>query len=326
VNTIGKAVKYLLALALMALPFIVWLKWNALYDWYRLRGYTPPANIVQLARQDTMTSKGQHLFYINHPLLLSSVSDFRQDCPENEQTIVLGCYHPPEDGIYIYNVSDSDLAGIQQVTAAHEMLHGAYGRLSSSQKASVDAMLNDFYNNDEHNQRIIDEINLYKKTEPNSVMDEMHSVLGTEEGDLPQPLENYYSQYFTNRQAVIGFANSYQAAFTSRTNQINADDAQLATMKQQITNQEASLQSQSAQINSDRARLDGEKNSGDIATYNAGVDNFNDEVNKYNADYASLRAQITAYNNLVAARNSIAAEIQTLDNAIDTRLTTQSAQ
>ena len=315
-----------LALALLALPLVIWWKWAAIYDWQRLRGYTPPPAISSLATQDTMTAYGRHMFYINHPQLVSGVATFRQDCPENEQTIVLGCYVPLEDGIYVYNVQDSQLQGIQQVTAAHEMLHAAYDRLSTKDRNNVDNMLNNFYQNDEHDQRIIDEINLYKKTEPKSVMNEMHSVLGTEVGSLPAGLETYYARYFSSRAAVIVFADGYQGAFTSRSNQINADDAQLATMKQQISTEEQALDNQLNQINIDRAKLDNERNSGDIATYNSGVDNFNAEVNSYNSQVRKLQSDIAAYNDLVNARNAIATEIRALDSAIDTRLTPQAAQ
>jgi len=313
-------------LAFMAAPLVVWWQWHALYDWWRLHGYSPPVAISTLVSQDAMTSYGKHLFYINHPQLVTGVNGFRKDCPESEQTIVLGCYRPNEDGIYVYNVQDPQLQGIQQVTAAHEMLHGAYDRLSAKDRNYIDGLLNDFYNNDEHDQRIIDEINLYKKTEPNSVTNEMHSVFGTEISSLPAPLETYYQKYFSNRGAVTAFANGYQGEFTSRTNQINADDAQLASLKSQISTQEQSLTDQLNQINTDKARLDSLRNSEQIDAYNSGVTSFNNEVDAYNSGVARLQSDIASYNSLVASRNAIAGELRSLDTAIDTRLTTQSAQ
>jgi len=78
------------------------------------------------------------------------------------------------------------------------------------------------------------------------------------------------------------------------------------------------------QINSDRTRLDGLLSS-DPAAYNAAVPGFNNEINTYNNGVNSLRGTIAAYNQLVAARNQIAGQLTSLDSAIDTRLTTQSA-
>jgi hypothetical protein len=325
-NFLKRFTSLTIALLFIAAPFVVWLQWQALYDWWRLRGYNPPTAISVLADQDTMTAYGRHLFYINHPQLLTGVNDFRTDCPESEQTIVLGCYHPNEDGIYVYSVQDAQLHGVQQVTAAHEMLHAAYDRLGAKDRNHVDGLLNDFYTNDEHDQRIIDEINLYKKTEPNSVTNEMHSVFGTEVANLPTALEAYYQKYFTNRSAVTTFADGYQGEFTSRLNQINADDNQLASLKTQINAEEQSLGGQLSQINTDRARLDSLRNSGQTDAYNNAVASFNGEVDSYNSSINKLQSDIAAYNDLVNARNAVAGELRSLDNAIDTRLTTQSAQ
>jgi hypothetical protein len=211
-------------------------------------------------------------------------------------------------------------------TATHEMLHGAYDRLSTKDRNYVDGLLNDFYNNDEHDQRIIDEINLYKKTEPGQVVNEMHSVFGTEAANLPTALETYYQKYFTNRSTVTAFTDGYQSEFTNRTNQINADDIQLASLKSQISAEEQSLSTQLSQLNSDRARLDSEKNSGQVDAYNSGVASFNGEVDAYNSGVDKLQGDITAYNSLVSSRNAIAGELRSLDNAIDTRLTTQQAK
>jgi len=311
---------------LLALPFVVYAKAQDITDWWQLRGYAPPTAVSSLATEDTMTSYARHVFYVNHPQLTSSVTTFRQECSENEQTIVLGCYHPNQQGIDIYAVQDSRLHGVQEVTAAHEMLHAAYDRLSSKDKNYVDGLLQNYYKNDLQDQRIIDTINAYKKTEPDQIVNEMHSIFGTEIANLPPALETYYSKYFTNRTTIAAFANSYQGAFTSLQNQINADDQQLSSLKQQIQGEEQSLTSQLAQVNSDRAKLDGQRSSGQTDAYNSGVASFNDEVDSYNNSIGKLQSDIDGYNSLVAVRNSIASELRGLQSELDTRLTTQAAQ
>jgi chromosome segregation ATPase len=205
------------------------------------------------------------------------------------------------------------------------MLHAAYDRLSTKDRNRVDGLLQNYYKT-VTDQRIIDTINEYRQSEPNDVVNEMHSVFGTEINSLPPALEAYYSQYFTNRQAVANFADSYQSEFTSRSDQIKADDSQLAVLKSQIDQQEQSLQSQVDQINSDRRKLDSQRSSGQIDQYNAGVAAFNAEINSYNAGVDKLRIDIDSYNRLVAQRNSIATELSSLDKALDTRLTPQPAQ
>ena len=319
-------VRISLSLAVIGLALLAGAKAGAIEDWFKLRNYTPEPSVVSLVNQDSMTAYAKHIFYINHPQLITNVSQFRQACPENEQTIVLGCYHPGETGIDLYNVQDQRLAGVQQVTAAHEMLHGAYERLSAKDKQYVNGLLQDYFNNDLHDQRIIDTINAYKKSEPNDVVNEMHSVFGTEVVSLPTALENYYKKYFTNRQVVAGFAQSYQAVFTDRTNQINSYDSQLASLKQLITGEENALSDQLNQINSQRSQLDQLRADNQISQYNDAVPGFNRLVDAYNAGVVRLKDDIANYNSIVTARNSIASDLASLDSAIDTRLSTQSTQ
>ena len=325
-RNIKKIIPVLGLVALLALPFVVYAKAQAITDWWQLRGYTPPVAVSSLATEDTMTPYAKHVFYVNHPQITSSVVAFRQECSENEQTIVLGCYHPNQDGIDIYAVQDSRLHGVQEVTAAHEMLHAAYDRLSTKDKNYIDGLLENYYKNDLHDQRIITTINAYKKTEPGQVVNEMHSIFGTEIANLPPALETYYAKYFSNRAAITTLAANYQGAFTSLQSQIDSYDRQLATLKQQITDEEQSLQSQLSQLNADRSQLDAEKSSGQTGQYNAGVPAFNAEVDAYNAGITKLQSDIASYNSQVGTRNSIAKELSGLQGEIDTRLTTQPAQ
>ncbi len=325
-RTIRTTLTYLALIALMLFPVFIYFNAQALTDWWQLRGYSPPAAVMKLASDDTMTPGATHDFYVNHPDIESSATQFRTDCKEAEQTIVLGCYHSNQDGIFVYNVSDSRLAGVEQVTAAHEMLHAAYDRLSSKDRNNVNTLLQNYYDNGLHDQRIIDTINSYRQSEPNDVVNEMHSVFGTEVANLPAPLETYYKRYFLNRQTIINFANNYESEFTTRESQIKAYSAQLSSQKNQINSEEAQLQQQLDQINTDRAALDSLRSSGQARRYNNSVDSFNAEINTYNSQLAKLRVDISNYNVLVEKYNAIASELASLEQAIDSRLTNQAAQ
>ncbi|HVV26146.1 MAG TPA: hypothetical protein VHC21_03915 [Candidatus Saccharimonadales bacterium] len=322
----GRIILFLVLLVWAVLLALIILERQALSDWWRLRGYQPPSSIARLASQDTMNGYTKHLFYLNKPQLLSSVSSFREHCPENEDTIVLGCYHPGEQGIYIYNVQDPSLQGVAQVTAAHEVLHAIYGRLSAKDRTYVDGLLTNYYQHGLTNARVKSEIQLYQKTEPHDVTDEMHSTFGTEIADLPPALENYYKRYFNNRQAIVNYEQQYEAAFTSRQTTIQNDDQQLSSLKQQIADKESSLTNQLNQLKTARSQLDSLLAAGDSSAYNSQVATYNSQVNAYNAGVADLQTQISRYNQLVTARNLVAGELTTLDKAVDTRLAPQSAQ
>lgn len=307
-----KAIQLSIVTILLALVLAVGLGHQSILDWWALRGYTVPGSVAALAGNDAMTATGRRLFYVNHPLIAGG-SQFTGHCPAgSEKTVVLGCYVGNDGGIYIYQVTDARLNGVEQVTAAHEMLHAAYRRLSSHERAKVDAMLTDYYQHGLTDPRVQDTIAAYKKSEPNDVVNEMHSVFGTEIANLPAPLEAYYTQYFTNRSAVTAYTASYQAEFTDRQNKVTAYDAQLKTMKQQIDTNQAALDQQKAQLTRQAQQLDTERSGGQVAAYNAGVVTYNRAADAYNALLASTKDLIQQYNTTVDARNAVALEEQQL--------------
>jgi len=288
-----------------------------IYDWWALRGYQAPSTVAQLAMQDTMTPYARKILYVNHPAIDSKAA-FSIKCPNNggEQTIVLGCYHSDQAGIFLLNVSDPRLNGVEQVTEAHEMLHAAYDRLSTAERNKVDAMLLDYYDHNLHDQRIITTMAAYKKTEPHDVVNEMHSVFGTEIANLPAGLEQYYKQYFTNRSQIAAYAAQYQAEFTSRQATVAADDSQLSGLKSHIDSDEADLKTKQSQINSQQSQLVAERSS-NPAAYNAAVPAYNAQIDAYNGEVQTVQSLIDQYNQLVAARNIVAGEEDQLVNDLN---------
>ena len=289
---------------------------QAISDWFKLRGYIPPATVAALATDDTMTSEARHLFYVNHPDVTTGVG-FTAHCPSGgEKTVVLGCYIGNDHGIYLYNITDSRLNGVEQVTAAHETLHAAYERMSAAERTTINAELLDYYNHDLTDQRIKDTIAEYKKSEPKDVVNEMHSIFGTEVANLPAPLETYYRRYFTDRSKLTTYVATYQAEFTSRSAAIARYDAQLKGLKQQIDTNQAALAQQKTALDAQSQRLSAQRKSNDIAGYNAGVSSYNAAVNSYNNLLETTKGLIAQYNDTVSSRNAIAIEEQELTRAL----------
>jgi hypothetical protein len=278
-------------------------------DWWRLRTYHPPMAISGIAVQDTMTDLGRKVFYVNSPSVIGR-NLFNEECPSSgaEQTIILGCYHPGQNGIFLYDVSDQRLDGVEQVTAAHEMLHAAYERLSSKEKSTVNAELEDFYANGLHDERILKTIDLYKQTEPDQLVNEMHSVFGTEVMNLPAPLEAHYKKYFADRGQIVSLADKYQSEFTSRQQAVEQYDLQLSTLRGKISALEAGLKTRQANISQQQKQLQEDKSNGNITAYNAGVPGYNSQIETYNSEVQQVKALIVQYNSIVATRNSIALE------------------
>ena len=285
---------------------------QALADWWKLRGYTPSASVATIASDDTMTDYAKHLFYVNRPDVIQSRSNFAAKCPlDVEKTIVLGCYVENDNGIYLYDVQDERLNGVVEVTAAHEMLHAAYARLSADEKQRVDNLLTSYYQNDLTDPRLKKTFDAYKKSGAD-VTNEMHSIFGTEVTSLPPALETYYKQYFTNRQAIVEEANRYEAEFTSRAARVAAYDTQLATLKQTIDANKASIAQQLAELRALEETMNAQKASGDTAGYNANVVRYNRMVDAYNTLLVATKRDIEQYNTIVDARNAIASEERAL--------------
>ncbi|MBI4033680.1 hypothetical protein HY379_01645 [Candidatus Saccharibacteria bacterium] len=311
-------------LAILALLVLGLFNLQAIEDWLRLRNYTPPAAIAAIAKADSMTEVATRNFYVTHPELVDEAGAFRTACPSFEQTIVLGCYHPGfNSSIFIYDVQDERLDGVVEVTAAHEMLHAAYDRLGQADKNRINGLLNNYYNNDLRDKRVIETIDSYRQSEPNDLLNEMHSIFATEIGSLPSELENYYRQYFSDRSAVTAFAGKYADEFTGRIAKIKDFEQQLNSLRDKIRGEESALSNQLSQIEADRRRLDMLRASGRTEEYNASVPVFNASVNDYNASVAELRGDIAKFNRLVAAHNELAAELSSLYESLDTTLKPQ---
>ncbi len=231
-NIPRKLVKIFFCLLILAAPVFAWLKQEAIYDAYRLHNYQAPVNVSQLATDDKLTDNGRHLFYVYHPQLQNK-EDFHSSCSGSEKTIVLGCYILRR-GIYLYDIQDARLAGVEQVTAAHEMLHAAYDRLSPNEKKQLNVWVTDAYSKNT-DQRIKDTFENYKKDGADTT-NELHSILGTEVRSLSPELENYYKRFFSDRSTVVAYSEKYQAAFSARKTQGDQYIGQLNSLKIQTDN------------------------------------------------------------------------------------------
>jgi uncharacterized protein YdaU (DUF1376 family) len=294
---------------------------QAFTDYLKLRTYSAPGDVATLAGQTTMTDYGRKLFYVNHPALADR-SSFNGACnSRGEHTIVLGCYKSVDRGIYLFDVSDARLNGVEQVTAAHEMLHAAYDRLSSKEKADIDEQLQNFYEHQVTDKRIRDTIAAYQVSEPNDVQNEMHSIFATEMTTLPPELDRYYRKYFTDRQKVVQYANSYQSEFTSRQDKITAYDRQLADLKDSIDSATTELSRREGEISAMQRQMNSLKGADSIDEYNALVPAYNAKVDQYNAMIKSTQSNISRYNSIVQDRNALATEIRGLTQSISSQLT-----
>ena len=295
--------------------FFAWNQRYTIYDYVRLQNYTPTVEIATLAQDSGMSGKGQNIFYVNDPQVADKTT-FNSKCPQKEQSIVLGCYNGRE--IYIYNVTEQQLAGIKEVTAAHEMLHAAYDRLSSKEKKSVDAMLLSVFESIQ-DQRLKNIIEAYRKEDPTVVSNELHSIIGTEIRNLPPQLEQYYQRYFIDRSKVVSLSEKYEMVFIEAKNKADQLIGDLSLRKSEIDRLEKQVAQTMGQLQQQKNTLENLKNTGKTEEYNALVPIYNQTVQQYNLLVQEMAQLIEEYNQKVAEYNNLTGYQQELINSIDSK-------
>jgi predicted nucleic acid-binding Zn-ribbon protein len=294
-------------------------------DWWVLRSYSPSGDIVALTNNTTMTDLGKRLFYINRPALENS-AEFNKHCAENvEKTAVLGCYHGDRGGIFIYDVTDTRLYGVEQVTAAHEMLHQAYDRLSNEDRKAVDALLSDYYATVK-DKEMLSKMAAYQKSEPGAFSSEEFSVFGSEVPALPGKLETYYKKYFGDRGKVVSYAQAYQAEFTRRKELADNLESQLSSLKPRIERMENDLTNRQKTLNDLERTIEKDQASHDVSGYREDVATYNNMATAYNADVDTLKSLIEQYNSMVGRLREIATEQTQLYKALDSRISNVNSQ
>ena len=295
----------------------VFSQFERIVDWWRLRNYTPPPRIAAVADKAAFTPYARRLFYVNHPTVISGTR-FTEFCTiAAEKTIVLGCYHTGDRGIFLHEITDKRLDGVVETTASHEMLHAAYARLSSTERRRIDNIIQQYYDSRLADERVRRTIDAYRATEPNELPNEMHSIFATEVRNLPAELETYYARYFTDRIQVVGLTEAYQAEFTLRRNTAADYDKQLTVLKQSIDNNQALLQTEHNTLSTEAKRLDTVRANVEAAEYNRQIISYNAQVRDYNALLETTKSQIEQYNSIVEKRNALALETQNLVKALN---------
>src|SRR5687768_12738208 len=208
----GSIASALLAILFAALAGLLWFNRQAVVDHLTVWQYQPGEEVATLASRASMNSNGTFVFYTGRPTIENAQS-FNQKCTRKEaNSAVLGCY----DGqnIFIYNVKDSRLDGIREVTAAHEMLHAAYARLRDPERAHVNSLLAKEYEKLKDRPEFAERMAFYERTEPGERDNELHSIIATEVSSIGAELEGYYVRYFSDRTQVVTLYEKYAAVFS----------------------------------------------------------------------------------------------------------------
>lgn len=253
----------LFVVALLAGATVAYLHKQQIADHFAAQRFSPSAEIIALTDSLDLTDAGRRIFLASHPTLDAS-QNFNAQCAgvdHDEGSHVLGCF--VGGSIHLFNVTDPRVAGIVEVTAAHELLHAVFSRLSDDERTALSHELIDTFDELSANDPgLAERMAVYDGLSERGFANELHSVLGTEVRILPDNLEEHYAQWFEDRGLIVDYFDAYHAVFVE-------------------------LQARSAELQSIMEPL-----RADIETRSA---NYDAAVQQFNADAAEFNQQNDAF-------------------------------
>ena len=316
-SRIGSIIAFSLSAIFIALAGWLFLNRQAALDQVAVWAYTPTANIQTIEERVDFTQKGNFILYATHPSV-ESPDGFNNKCPRQETASpILGCY-TADDRVYIYDITNEQLDGMEEVTAVHEMLHAVWARTSEADRKELEVNLKAAYEkrgDDELKERMA----YYERTEPGELVNELHSILGTEVESLGEPLESYYGELF-NRESVLKLHQKYNAVYKQL-----YERSDVLYREMQVLGKE--IQSRSSQYDADVRQL-----SADINSFNARANNgtfqsqaqFNAERNELirrsnalDAERDAINGMINTYNEYYEEYQAISKQIEVLNDSVD---------
>ena len=211
----------------MVIAIVVAWRWEWIYDWYRGIIYQPSAEMATIRTKLKLTGQGEFIFNAAQPEL-NDAADFNENCRQDETEVaVLGCY--TLGNIYVYDIKDTRLDGIRELTAAHELLHAFWAKMDNGERERLQPILNQVYKN---NLIILkDDIETYAESER---LEEIFVRAGTEIKELPVELEEIYARVFESQDAVVDFYDNYSAVFREMKTRLENLADELESLKSQI--------------------------------------------------------------------------------------------
>jgi len=283
--------------------------------------YQPSSEMSTIRDTLDLTDEGKRLFDASQPII-EDASTFNKNCNQHAETNnpILGCY--TQQRIYVYRVTNPELDGIEQTTAAHELLHAVYERMSGADKATVDTALNDAYKK-VTNPELEERMEYYRSAEPGQEVNELHSILGTEQMTLPATLEEHYAKYFVSRQKIVNFFKQYNSIFTATTNRIKQLQEQINAETVAVNQRIERYNAAAASLQTDTSTFNARNTSGEFtsqAEFNRERSQLVARQNELNLERDAIEQQINASQQLRSQYNQLVEKYNQLSRSINSSL------
>ena len=300
----------------IALGICVWFNRGIIADVISSFFYHPSAEVADIIDKIGLNYRSNIIFKATAPSL-DNRDDFNKHCKSHDQDIsVLGCYTGGQ--IYIYNIENSDLNGVVESTAAHELLHAVWHRLGNSEKEQLSKQLLEVYNDSRYHDLLADDLETYNDSER---IDELHSRIGTEIADLPEALEKHYARYFNNQDLVVDYYNSYIEPFKELEAEIDSLSSQLKNLNAEIESKTSDYYRRFEELSAKISEFNRCASTAGCFTlesvFNVTRNNLLSEQSSLGASFDELNALIDKYNNVVMEYNENVLRGAALEKAIN---------
>lgn len=308
------------ALILIALAIGIYSNQQYIIDRVTVAQYEPAANVQQLVERSAMTDRGRFHFYIGTPSV-ESTQRFNTQCDRREpQSAILGCYASGK--IYIFDVPNEQLDGIEEVTASHEMLHVVFERLDQEEIDRLALLLEAEY------EKVSDEafrerMDYYARNQPGQRVNELHSIIGTEQANISPELEEYYRQYFTDRSVVTGLHSQYESVFNDISQQVDDLSARVLALGEEVEAGSLSYNNNVASLNRAIEAFNQRASDGSFASrqeFESARRALLTQVETLDRERTSIDGMIAAYQQLYAELEALSLESSALTKSIDSSL------
>ncbi|WP_449280838.1 hypothetical protein [Leucobacter sp.] len=306
----------LLIVAVVLLVFSVTHR-QEIRDHFSARGFEASPRVEQVLGDLQLTTAGERIFLATRPTVDGS-GHFNEQCAgvdHSEQGHVLGCYKA--DRIHLFDVTDDRIQGIVEVTAAHELLHAAYGRMGEGDRNALGEKLRqEFERLADEDPELRERMSVYEHLSDAAFANELHSVLGTEVSDLPPWLEEHYAQWFEDRGALVARFEEYHAVFVELQDQADALKSEMSTLRDDVERRKVDYDLAVETFNEDAADFSARNKRSEFSEKPDEFERIRNELEARRADLErtleALQADIDHYNGLrdqLATLSEISSEL-----------------
>lgn len=310
---VGKLIAFAVTIALVSTAYVYR---QDIQDYIVAWRFSPDVEMRVLVDGLDLTARGERILYASRPELLGR-ENFNQHCSSLEDGVnILGCY--VRGKVYVFDVRNEELEGMNSVTLAHEMLHAVYGRLSSSEKHKLGELVKAEYER-QRTDELEERLGYYERNMSESVVDELHSIFGVEGLELSPELEAHYSKYFANRSGIAKVHRSYYERLAKLREQTNDLLDEMEELSDKIQRDKVVYESNrdtlDAKVKDFYQRLEDSYLSPEEYLRERAA--LQAEIDELNELYNGINKKVGEYNGLVVKYNEIALHVKELNNSID---------